>query len=396
MANNNNLYNIHRTALPRDTKKEIGSHKPENFALLFNRMGHFAKKEELRQELEIDKLLSQEVKFHFFHKTRDSKIKQDYLLDLTMEWSLSNAQKEGYKKFHNEYAKAIQSLCPGIEPFSLKADWRIALGMGNASVYENGFTFHPTYGIPYLPGSSLKGMTRHWAKAEVEVKVKAGDYLKIFGNEQAESEDFQQGQIIFFDALPTQLSQDMVQPDIMNNHYPDYYEGNKPPADWLSPRPIFFLTMKGVTFQFHLGYIPRAGEEQDEQLLKTAEQWLKCAMRDAGIGAKTAVGYGRMRDKEDTYVPPEEPEEKREAQFKEGPKGKKLTNRDEFEAIVTQSDKKGCVATVFGYGDNKYEGIMLSGSVSTLKVDDVVKVKIQPNGKKGTKINSATFNGYAK
>lgn len=385
----NNLFKIDRTALPLDTKGAIGNHKPENFALLFNRMGHFAKKEELRQELEIDKLLSQEIKFHFFHKTRDSKIKQDYLLDLTTEWSLSGAQKKRYKKFNNEYAKAIQSLCPSIESFLLKAEWRIALGMGNASVYENGFTFHPTYGMPYLPGSSLKGMTRHWAKAEGKDK-EGTDYLKIFGNEQTENKDFQQGQIIFFDALPVALEEKMVQPDIMNNHYPDYYEGNKPPADWLSPRPIFFLTMKGVSFQFHLGYIPGAGEEQNKQLLKTAKEWLENALKEAGVGAKTAVGYGRIRGEDDEYTPPEEPEEKREPQFKEG-RTKKFKNGDKFEAVVTKSGRPA-TATVYGYEDKKHPNIQIAGRTNTLKVEDIIRVTIQA-GKQGKIISSASLDG---
>ena len=33
-------------------------------------------------------------------------------------------------------------------------------GMGNPHPLENGFTWHPTLGMPYLPGSAVKGLVR--------------------------------------------------------------------------------------------------------------------------------------------------------------------------------------------------------------------------------------------
>lgn len=404
----NNLYKINRTALPCDTKRAVGDDMPENFALLFNRMGHLAEKEKLEKDKPrnfkegkdlVKNLLDEkkEIKFHFFHKRKEknpvTRQSEPLELDLTKKWKVNDNR---YNQFKGEYTSAIQSLYPTVELFNLKADWRIALGMGNASVYENGFTFHPTYGIPYLPGSSLKGMTRHWAVAEGEDKKLIE---QIFGHEndtEVDSEDFRQGQIVFFDALPVELTQGMAQPDIMNNHYPEYYEGKKFPADWLSPRPIFFLTMKEVAFQFHLGYIPRANESGTE-LLDKAKTWLLEALEYAGVGAKTAVGYGRMRDKSDTYTPPSKVQVKREPQFKLGPKDKKLKSGDEFEGIVTSKPSaKDCIATIYGYSDKKYEEIRISGSISDLDVGDVIKIRIEANGKIGTKIISATYRGSVK
>lgn len=385
----NNLYSIDRTALPRDTKEEVGSNNPENVALLLSRMGHFAQKENLSQGLNLSTILSKEVKFHFFHKSKVGK--DNYHLDLTQKWYISDRFKKDYEYFLNRYSQSVNSLHYDNVSFELQSDWRIALGMGNASVYENGFTFHPTYGIPYLPGSSLKGMTRHWAIDEG--KNEDSDYLKIFGHEndpKVEQDAFQQGQIIFFDALPVQLTKDMVQPDIMNNHYPEYYAGEKFPADWLSPRPIFFLTMKGVSFQFHLGYIPRPGDKSGTDMLEKAKTWLIEALEYAGVGAKTAVGYGRMRDKNDTYTPPPESQVKREPQFKRGP-GKKFKNGDKFEAVVTKPGRPATV-TVYGYEDEKHPNIQIAGRTDTLKVEDIVRVTIQV-GKQGKTISSASLDG---
>jgi CRISPR-associated protein Cmr6 len=381
----NNLYNIHKTALPQDTKRALGTNQPNNFALLFNRMAHFAEKEKLEADWEVNGLLSKEIKAHFFHKRKEQR--QVSYLDLTKEWAFTQDQKEQYREFLRGYCDATSSL-HGCQSYTLTADWRIALGMGNESVYENGFTFHPTFGIPYLPGSSLKGMTLHWAKST----EKSTEEIKaIFGHENdvnIKSEEFKQGQIIFFDALPTEVKQNMVQPDIMNNHYPDYYEGNKYPADWLSPRPIFFLTMKDVSFQFCLGYIPHASSDgkdvtNGEALLETAKTWLTDALAESGIGAKTAVGYGRMRAGVG-YTPPST--ERRPA-FKEGKADKKLKRDEELEGEVTTTGKP-CKATLYGYGNMKYEGISVSGNTSDLKVGDFIAVTIQPDFS-GKKIQSA-------
>jgi len=41
--------------------------------------------------------------------------------------------------------------------------WRLAVGLGTEHPLENGCTLHRVYGVPYLPGSSIKGLTRNCA-----------------------------------------------------------------------------------------------------------------------------------------------------------------------------------------------------------------------------------------
>ncbi len=406
----NNLYNAKCTTLPVDTKSALGEKgSADNFALLFNKLAHFGVKEDIKQNCgDIDKLLKGEAKAHFFHKSK--KDKKDYHLDLTKKWDLSDEFKIYYnEEFLKSYAVAAKALFSSHEELILKANWRVAIGMGNESVYENGFTFHPTYGIPYLPGSSLKGMTRHWAVAEGEDEKKIE---AIFGSKNdpgADNKEFKQGQVIFFDAFPVELKEGCLQPDIMNNHYPDYYEGNKPPADWLSPRPIFFLTMKEVEFRFHLGCIPRPGGDQSG-LLGTAKDWLEKALMESGVGAKTAVGYGRMnggkasnndRRKLDKGQSIQENAGEQPGQkpvkpaFKAGDPAKKLKNGMAFDAVVTEEGKP-CLADIYGFGDRLHKQEPISGSVQNLKKGDVIQVSIQTDGKKGSKIISATFKSYKK
>jgi len=39
-----------------------------------------------------------------------------------------------------------------------KTDWHFVIGMGETHPIENGFTWHHTLGVPYVPGSSFKGI----------------------------------------------------------------------------------------------------------------------------------------------------------------------------------------------------------------------------------------------
>jgi CRISPR-associated protein Cmr6 len=87
----------------------------------------------------------------------------------------------------------------------------------------------------------------------------------------------------------------------MNPHYSDYYSnaGAVPPADYLSPVPVNFLTVRNADFLCYVGYSPLADttESESETLIKAAA-WLKAALTKHGVGAKTSVGYGFFEEKE--------------------------------------------------------------------------------------------------
>ncbi|MEZ5448796.1 MAG: RAMP superfamily CRISPR-associated protein [Thiolinea sp.] len=46
-----------------------------------------------------------------------------------------------------------------------KSGWHFVSGMGYPHPLENGFNWHPVWGVPYLPGSGLKGLVRAWVEA---------------------------------------------------------------------------------------------------------------------------------------------------------------------------------------------------------------------------------------
>ncbi|MEQ1556384.1 MAG: type III-B CRISPR module RAMP protein Cmr6, partial [Gallionella sp.] len=166
---------------------------------------------------------------------------------------------------------------------------RFVTGMGNDHPTENGFTWHPTLGVPYLPASSVKGLVRGWLEWQwgAEALKKDGDaqkrnqLLQWFGSEHKDPREqcaeHQAGWFIFFDALPTAPVQ--LAADVMTPHYGKWYEqggdetkntnADTVPADWHSPVPVTFLTVKKATFQF--GIAVRAGlKANDQTAAKTA------------------------------------------------------------------------------------------------------------------------------
>lgn len=171
--------------------------------------------------------------------------------------------------------------------------WRLATGLGLSHPVENGMTWHHTLGVPYLPGSAVKGIIRTWAEQWADTTHK--DINRIFGPRDKEKDKADEtaktvGTVNFFDALPTQPVQ--LASDIMTPHYQKYYSGaGEPPGDWSNPNPIPFLTVEAEqTFLFAIA--PRKAENAAD--LGIVLQWLDEALGMIGAGAKTATGYGRF------------------------------------------------------------------------------------------------------
>ena len=209
------------------------------------------------------------------------------------------------------------------EPFALRTDWRLIAGLGRKGPLEVGFTFH-RYGFPILPGSSVKGVARAWAflqlaerpdlnlTDDVNSLAELDEVLSADGEDEgylkwraAQRDEVQQlvddfravfgtlataGRAVFFDAIPAQLP--TLELDVMNPHFPEYYQGNAPPTDWQSPVPVYFLTVAaGTEFRFGVGW-RGALDEAGQRLHRFAQEWLKAGLMNLGAGAKTSAGYG--------------------------------------------------------------------------------------------------------
>lgn len=266
--------------------------------------------------------------------------------------------------------------------FDARVVWRLVVGLGLPNPLETGFTLHHLYGIPYLPGTALKGVTQAWRLQKVAEELgvprllatdiadwpggknrtpwklleellmspvpkendsdqrkdtlhtklrerkealfsalkqdwlKKRGYLpqgdppvlqmddseletnyvapfsRAFGSQEA------QGEIVFFDAFPTDLvvdGQGILELDVMTPHYRPYYTQKEPPGDWYSPVPVPFLVVRRrVRFRVLLGQRPVQGSGEPDELLKQVGDWAKRALQELGLGAKTRAGYGEL------------------------------------------------------------------------------------------------------
>lgn len=244
-----------------------------------------------------------------------------------------------------------QKMVSPAEAWQMTPTWRFVTGMGNKTALEVGFTFHRVYGFPYIPSSSLKGLARSVALLEIaqqaqlpllglqevlplikperkedkkptpmqkleiallqqplenkhkpeecypadlqklvgtdgyqKVKALAEQFRKVFGTQH------HVGQTIFHDAIPA--AKPTLEVDVMTVHYPNYYQGNEPPADTQNPTPIPFLTVGQTPFWFAIGW----QGNPDQSAYDKAVEWLKFGLMEFGAGAKTAVGYGLFQE----------------------------------------------------------------------------------------------------
>lgn len=250
--------------------------------------------------------------------------------------------RQHYRRWR-EAAKAAGALDDCI--FEANPDWRFVIGLGRDSVLETGFTFHRVYGFPYIPGSALKGLTQAYALWQVAerlgvpallpgqeregdtpiqvleklllepdpderrrqlrklradnvvpstARVKSAKADELLAELESDASRYQavfgtigaRGKVIFFDAVPVEPPTLAV--DVMNPHYGDYYQQKPgvPPADYLSPVPVYFLIVQADS---RFAFAVAAG---DAELASLACRGLKGALENLGTGGKTSAGYG--------------------------------------------------------------------------------------------------------
>ena len=193
-------------------------------------------------------------------------------------------------------------------------------GLGNEHPLENGFAFLTPYGLPYLPGSGIKGVLRQaarelidggwgdthgWGNDEIATVGKGKNQQSLtqldllFGKESRDGEtDMFRGVLSFWDVLP-QIEGSSLLLEVMTPHQSHYYQQNATPHDSGQPNPIFFLTVPpGSRFNFNVVCDTARLQCLAPSLADNWKPLLTVAFEHAfawlGFGAKTAVGYGAM------------------------------------------------------------------------------------------------------
>jgi len=192
-------------------------------------------------------------------------------------WAIPQNEYEAYLQRFRSLKETLRTQGYSCQDLVAKLMWRLIVDLGAESVYETSINLHRNYAVPIIPGSAVKGC----AKAYMLKKISGEDnriIQEIFGDSR------QKGSVVFFDALP-KISGDSLKLDIMNVHYPDYYQLGGTPGDWMEPRPITFLVVEKAEYQFSVA-------SKKANLAEKASASLREALKEIGIGAKTAAGYG--------------------------------------------------------------------------------------------------------
>ncbi|MEW5782684.1 MAG: type III-B CRISPR module RAMP protein Cmr6 [Pseudomonadota bacterium] len=236
--------------------------------------------------------------------------------------------------------------------FPCRATSPFATGLGNEHPLENGFSFLTPYGLPYLPGSSVKGVLRRaaeelasgeWGDAEGwnETTIRA-----LFGpgeEDPTRDDDPRQGSLVFWDVFP-QPAKHALAVEIMTPHLGRYYQGETTPNTSLTPNPIPFLAVPSEsTFTFHIACRPE--RLADQALRQNWRLLITAAFRHAaewlGFGAKTAVGYGRMRIDEKAQQALSEARDQRIARAAEAARRKTMSeNQRHIAEFIAKCQKR--------------------------------------------------------
>lgn len=175
--------------------------------------------------------------------------------------------------------------------FALVTAERLVLGLSNGVLENSGLNLHRFFGVPFIPGSALKGIARDAAEVVEKARTRK---LELFGNEPSDKQPCQ-GAIGFLAAYPSDANA-RLEYDVCTPHYRDYYAecGNSQALDTESPVPnLFPVVAAGVEFRFTLlACNSKHSDAEGSDLLELAVICLKEALTTRGVGAKTAAGYG--------------------------------------------------------------------------------------------------------
>ena len=243
---------------------------------------------------------------------------------LAFHVTLSDHEKVGDVHPYHEHARSVATLAVPRPYRAAFARWQnamtalhavtlelrttepLVIGLGNTSVTEVGVTLHHTYGVPVLPGSALKGLTRRAAQAR---GLSAGHeaFDALFGTamdapgetDGAERPASVSGAVTFWDAWIAPGTPRPLQQDVITVHHQAYYQGQAAPTDFDDPNPVPFLSVPaGTTFHVALtcdevapGQSPTAHQTAWTRL---AAELLLDGLVHLGVGGKTNAGYGRF------------------------------------------------------------------------------------------------------
>jgi len=220
---------------------------------------------------------------------------KDNMLQVMSSFSMTPSLLESYGYAFEKWCEIMtsQRYC---EVFDIISTAKALLGTGNTSVHEFGVNLNKPWGVPYISGTTLKGLVssylakngeQDWWKSKDDSK-KSDYQIQLFGGEREQDGNIYGGSIIFNDAwiYPASNEKWFVN-DIINVHHQQYYGEHRLPDGTENPIPVKIAALK-MNLKF---FVSIQGSKKERQFVKSV---LKRALVEEGIGGKTAVGYGRF------------------------------------------------------------------------------------------------------
>lgn len=278
-----------------------------NFGLYFQKFCRYQKELPRGASPDMVTLKSQ----HSWNNGQKGGNRRDY------EWSILDNQLANYDlakmpcqplldKVHERQTLCLEGLVglgSGILEITGISATPLLTGIGETSPTEVGMKFDRNLGIPFLPASSIKGAVRYaycvnyalanesavGADGTLEEKDIPG-LIALFGD--TNTADGSRGGFAFMDGYAAKVPELVI--DIMNPHHGGYYQNTTPgqgPIETESPIPIKFLSVKkGGEYKFRGFFLTKEAEAHRAKLIEA----FRTALTLLGLGAKTAVGYGRF------------------------------------------------------------------------------------------------------
>lgn len=187
----------------------------------------------------------------------------------------------------------------------------LAIGHGAKGVIDGGVRLHRTYGLPLIPGSSVRGALSAFVNERLGAKhpelwsagsrpgeknpQAQGSYHRLLFGDTSLA-----GRLAFEDAWWVPVAGHPLRRDVITPHHQAYYTGTPPrqePAETDDPVPVTIPVVPAkaeflfvVTWRSHPG--DNAAEVQ--KWLDLLRFLLQQMLEQHGLGAKRSQGYGRM------------------------------------------------------------------------------------------------------
>ena len=323
--------------LAKDTREAVGAfaNRVENRSLLFEKMvlaktwGHESRFDDaqrfnvLRACFDGDQLLSQERDSASRAASRGGRNadKSAYkakvagaLASIKLDNpTLTDSRIRSTLRLQSDLAEAYKGSCIS---FPAKLGGRLLIGMAGGVMENSGLTLDRITGLPFIPGSSVKGISRHTALWEIRESQNEpekqqsllnmalnifgfspndlnnrGDFLWAVQDDRARLDtalrafpgDNYKGICSFLNAQPSNTENLQIVAEVLTPHFNN------------NLRPIFFPAVEaGSEFSFAIVATRKGickGLDQSS-ILNQVKSWLQTALQNNGIGAKTGAGYG--------------------------------------------------------------------------------------------------------